>query len=170
MNKQTDAEKRQQNIHIRPATERDTGLILQFIKALAAFEKLADQVVADEDTLRASLFGDNPGAEVILAELDGAPVGFALFFHNYSTFLGQRGLYLEDLFVLESARGQGVGKALLQHLAGIARTRQCGRMEWWVLNWNKPAIDFYKSLRAEAMDNWTVYRMEGAALKALAEN
>lgn len=159
-------------LSLRFAAPSDCQTILSFIKALADYEKLSDAVVASEEMIRSSLFPREPGcqpqAEVVLASLDGKDIGFALFFHNYSTFLGRRGLYLEDLFVLPEARGTGAGKALLQFLAQVALKRGCGRMEWWVLNWNTPAIDFYKSLGAEPMDEWTPYRLTGAALEKLA--
>lgn len=155
-------------LQIRSACEDDTGLILSFINALAEYEKLAHEVRADEDSLRRSLFGDRPAAEVLIAELDGEPAGFALFFHNYSTFLAKPGLYLEDLFVKPELRGHGIGRKLLARLAAIAEERGCGRFEWWVLNWNEPAIDFYKRLGAKAMDEWTVFRMTGDVIEDLA--
>jgi len=144
---------------IRAATEGDVPLILQFIRDLAEYERLSDKVIATEERLRASLFGSPRFAEVIIAEEDAVPVGFALFFHNYSTFLAQPGIYLEDLFVKPEARGRGYGKALLMHLAQLARERGCGRVEWAVLNWNQPSIDFYKALGAVPMDEWTVFRL-----------
>jgi len=144
---------------IRAATEGDVPLILQFIRDLAEYERLSDKVIATEERLRASLFGNPRLAEVIIAEEDAAPVGFALFFHNYSTFLAQPGIYLEDLFVKPDARGRGFGKALLMRLAQLARERGCGRVEWAVLNWNQPSIDFYKALGAVPMDEWTVFRL-----------
>jgi GNAT superfamily N-acetyltransferase len=138
-------------------------------KALADSEKLAGDVVATEDRIRETFFtGRAPQAEAVIAYADGNPVGLAIWFHNYSTFLGRRGLYLEDLFVLPEWRGHGIGKALLVHLAGIAVARGCGRMEWSVLDWNEPAIGFYKSLGAVPMDEWTVFRLTGDALIALA--
>ena len=152
----------------RFAEERDTPLILDFIKWLADYERMLDQVVADEATLADQLFRKK-NAEVLFALEDGKEVGFALFFHNFSTFLGRSGLYLEDLFVLPEHRGKGYGKAILQKLAAIARERGCGRMEWWCLDWNKPSIDFYRSLGAEPMSDWTVYRLTGETLKNLAE-
>lgn len=155
-------------IAIRPATEADVPLILRFIRALAVYEKLEHEVVATEDGLRATLFGPKPAAEVLIASLKGDPVGFALFFTNYSTFLGQAGLYLEDLYVVPEARGKGAGLALLRELAKIAVARGHGRVEWWVLDWNQPSIDFYKSLGAEPMDDWTVYRLTGDAMQRLA--
>lgn len=153
---------------IREAAPGDAPVILAFIKELAVYEKLAHEVVATEDHLRRTLFTEHPKAFALIAEVDGAPAGFALYFFNYSTFLGQHGLYLEDLFVREAHRGAGLGKALLSRLAQIAVENDCGRMEWWVLDWNAPAIKFYKSLSAEAMDEWTVYRLTGDALTTLA--
>jgi len=153
---------------IRTATETDVPLILEFIKALAAYERLADRVVATEETIRRTLFGLPRFAEILIAESDGEPVGFALFFHNYSTFLAQPGIYLEDLFVKPEARGRGFGKALLARLASIAKSRNCGRLEWAVLNWNQPSIDFYERLGAKPMDEWKVYRLTGDALDSLA--
>jgi GNAT superfamily N-acetyltransferase len=153
---------------LRFAGEEDVALIFDFIKQLAVYEKMSDQVVADEELLRKSLFGGQRVAEVVIAELDGNPVGFALFFHNFSTFLGRHGLYLEDLFVLPEFRGRGIGKALLVFLAKLAVERGCGRFEWSVLDWNKPAIDFYLNLGAVAMDEWTVYRLTGETLENLA--
>jgi GNAT superfamily N-acetyltransferase len=153
---------------IRPAVEDDVPLVVRFIRGLAEYEKLLHECHATEERVRESLFGARPDAEVVIAEVDGAPAGFALFFHNYSTFLARRGLYLEDLFVLPEHRGAGVGRALLAHLARIAVERGCGRLEWWVLDWNEPAIRFYESLGAEPMDEWTVYRVTGDALTRLA--
>jgi GNAT superfamily N-acetyltransferase len=154
--------------HIRFATEADTPTILGFIRALADYEKLSDACIADEASLKAHLFGARPFAEVLLVEDGGAAAGFALFFHNFSTFLARPGLYLEDLFVDPTQRGKGYGKALLQRLAALAVERGCGRLEWSVLDWNKPSIDFYLSLGAQPMDEWTIYRLEGDALGALA--
>ncbi len=156
------------NLFIRPATRDDVPVILGFIRALADYEKLADQVVATEAKLAATLFGPRPVAEVLIAEWQGKPAGFALFFHNYSTFLAQPGIYLEDLFVLPEHRGRGIGKALLVQLAKIAVERDCGRFEWSVLDWNTPAIEFYHALGAKPMDEWTVQRVTGDALKTLA--
>ena len=153
---------------IRPATERDVPLIREMIEALAVYEKLRHACVATDEDLRHTLFGPRPAAEVLLAYEDGAPAGFALFFHTYSTFLAQRGLYLEDLFVKPEYRGRGVGRALLQRLAAIAVERRCGRFEWSVLDWNEPAIGFYKKLGAVPMDEWTIFRVTGDALKRLA--
>ena len=155
-------------VAIAPAMEADVPLLLRFIRDLAVYEKLAHEVVATEEGLRRTLFGERRYAEVLLARLDGMPVGFALFFHNYSTFLGKPGLYLEDLFVEPAQRGKGVGRALLQHLAAIAVERDCGRVEWAVLDWNAPAVAFYKALGAVAMHDWTVFRLEGAALRRMA--
>ena len=153
---------------IRPATPDDIPHILQFIRELADYEKLSHQVTATKDLLHQHLFGPRPVAECLVAQLDGSPVGFALFFHNFSTFLGRPGIYLEDLFVRPAARGRGVGRALLTHLAQIAVERNCGRLEWSVLDWNAPAIGFYKKLGAVPMDEWTVMRVSGDALKILA--
>ena len=157
------------NFTIKTATAEDIPLILSFIKQLAEYEKLSHEVIATEESLRETLFGKKSYAEVILAYLDDKPVGFALFFHNYSTFLGKPGIYLEDLFVLPVVRGQGVGKKMLSYLARLAKERDCGRLEWWVLNWNESAISFYKSLDAKPMDEWMVYRLTGKALDDLAE-
>ena len=152
----------------RFAEERDTPLILDFIKGLADYERMLDQVVADEATLADQLF-QKKNAEVLFALENGREVGFALFFHNFSAFLGRSGLYLEDLYVRPDCRGKGYGKAILQKLASIAVERGCGRLEWWCLDWNKPSIDFYLSLGAEPMSGWTVYRLTGDTLKNLAE-
>lgn len=156
-------------MNIRNATEEDVPLILHFIKALAEYEKLADRVVADEEMIRRTLFGSPRFAEVILAEEDTTPVGFALFFHNYSTFLAAPGIYLEDLFVEPQHRGKGYGKALLARLARIAKERQCGRLEWAVLDWNQPSIDFYEGLGAQGLDDWRIFRLTGDALDRLAK-
>ena len=155
-------------ITLRVAEPGDVSTILRFIEGLAEYEKLSDRCVATEQSLRATLFGERPYAEVILASLDGLDAGFALFFHNYSTFLAKPGIYLEDLFVDPAFRGKGLGKALLQQLAKLAVGRGCGRLEWSVLDWNQPAIDFYKSVGAEPLDEWTIYRVAGAALTRLA--
>ncbi|HEX4826430.1 MAG TPA: GNAT family N-acetyltransferase [Candidatus Polarisedimenticolaceae bacterium] len=157
------------SLTIVAAAPRDVPLILAFIKELAEYEKLAHVVVATEDDLAKTLFGDHPGAEVVLAHWNGEPAGFALFFPNYSTFLGKQGLYLEDLFVRPSYRGHGIGRALLRTLARIAHQRGYGRLEWAVLDWNEPAIGFYKKLGAEPMSEWTVFRLAGEALEELAE-
>lgn len=153
---------------IRFATIDDIDLILSFIVKLAKYERLAHAVRADRDILAANLFGERPGAETLIAELDGKPVGFAIFFHNFSTFEGRQGLYLEDLFVDPEARGSGIGKALLKRLAQIAVERDCARFEWSVLDWNAPAIGFYHALGAVPQDEWTVQRLEGEALTRLA--
>lgn len=155
-------------ISIRKAVQDDLPLILQFIESLAEYEKLRDACVASEDKLRATLFSDNPAAEVLIAAVNGQPAGFALFFHNYSTFLAQRGLFLEDLYVRPDARGLGVGRALLASLAQIAVDRDCGRLEWNVLDWNDLAISFYRGIGAFPMDEWTTFRVTGAALGELA--
>ena len=156
------------NIHLRQAQAKDIPYILAFIRELGEYEKLAHEVVADEATLTTQLFGERPAAEVVIAEVDGQPAGFALFFHNFSTFLGRRGLYLEDLFVRPQFRGLGLGKRLMVHLARLAVERDCGRFEWSVLDWNEPAIRFYRSLGAVGLEEWTVQRVTGAALSALA--
>jgi GNAT superfamily N-acetyltransferase len=155
-------------VKFRSATEKDTGLILQFIRALAEYEKMLDLVVADEALLEDQLFRKK-NAEVIFAMEDGKEVGFALYFHNFSTFLGRSGLYLEDLYVFPEYRGKGYGKALLKRLAAIAVERGCGRLEWSCLDWNQPSIDFYRSLGAEPMSDWTVYRMSGKTLERMAD-
>jgi GNAT superfamily N-acetyltransferase len=155
-------------IRIERATERDVPLILRLIKELAEYERMSDEVVATEDGLRRTLFGPQPAAEVVVGYAGDEPAGFALFFHNYSTFLGKPGLYLEDLFVVPKFRGRGYGKALLVHLAKLAVERDCGRFEWSVLDWNEPAIGFYKKLGARPMEDWTIFRVTGAALAALA--
>ena len=156
------------DLTFRFAVEQDTPLILNFIKELADYEHMLDQVVADEATLADQLF-QKKNAEVLFALENGREVGFALFFHNFSTFLGRSGLYLEDLYVRPDCRGKGYGKSILQKLASIAVERGCGRLEWWCLDWNKPSIDFYLSLGAEPMSGWTVYRLTGDTLKNLAE-
>lgn len=155
-------------VTFRFAGPEDTGLILQFIRELADYEKMLDQVVATEELLREQLF-DKHGAEVLFALADGQEVGFALFFHNFSTFLGRRGLYLEDLFVKPAFRGQGYGKAILKKLAQTAVERGCGRLEWACLNWNQPSIDFYLSMGAQPMDDWKVYRLTGESLHRMAQ-
>ena len=155
-------------LFIRPATAADLPLIAQFIRDLADYERLAHEVRFDEAVLGDRLFGARPYAEVLIGEIDGSPQGFALFFHNFSTFEGKPGVYLEDLFVRPEARGSGLGKALLAALARIAIERDCARLEWWVLDWNDPAIQFYKKLGAKRMDEWTTFRVDGDALDALA--
>lgn len=156
-----------QNVSIRPATPDDCAFILSLIRELAEYEKLSHMVVASEEMLRDALFGAKPAAEVVLGCWNDEPVGFALFFTSFSTFLGRPGLYLEDVFVQIKFRGRGIGKALLTHLAQLAVERNYGRVEWSVLNWNTPAIDFYQSVGATPMDEWTTYRLTGAALEAL---
>ena len=153
---------------IRPATVDDVPLVLDFIRALAKYERLPHECVATEALLRESLFGARPYAEVLLGYAGDEPVAFALFFHNYSTFLARPGIYLEDLFVRPHARGRGHGREMLAHLARLARARRCGRLEWSVLDWNEDAIRFYRSLGAAPMDEWTVFRVTGAALERLA--
>lgn len=155
-------------IRIDPATPADVPTIRSLIRELAEFERLLHEANATEEQILESLFGPKPGAEVIMARIDDEVAGFALFFHNFSTFLGRRGVYLEDLFVRPRFRGGGCGAALLQHLAKIAVERNCGRLEWAVLDWNQRAIDFYKALGAAPMDDWTVYRVTGPALEKLA--
>lgn len=153
---------------LRPAVAADAELVLAFVRELAEYERLSHAVTADAAALRETLFGARPAAEVVIAEFEGAPAGFALFFTSYSTFLARPGIYLEDLFVRPAFRGKGIGRALLAHLAGIATARRCGRLEWSVLDWNEPAIGFYRGLGAQPMDEWTVYRVEGAAIGRLA--
>jgi GNAT superfamily N-acetyltransferase len=154
---------------IKMAEPEDTPLILSFIKELAAYENLLPEVVADEVTLRQSLFGERRVAEVIIGLFEEKPVGFALYFHNFSTFLGKPGIYIEDIYVKPEMRGRGVGSLMFSYLAKLARERNCGRLEWWVLDWNQPAIDFYKKLGAVPMDEWTVNRLTGEALEKLAD-
>ncbi|KRA79775.1 GNAT family N-acetyltransferase [Altererythrobacter sp. Root672] len=156
------------SLAIRPATPADLPLIAELIRALAEYEKLAHEVRFEEAVLGEKLFGPRPYAEVLIGEVDGVAQGFALFFHNFSTFEGKPGIYLEDLFVRPEARGAGLGKALLVELARLALERDCARLEWWVLDWNEPSIGFYKSLGARPMDEWTVMRVDGEALGALA--
>ena len=156
-----------EKLNFRYATETDSALILEFIRELAKYENMLDEVVATEELLREWIF-EKKKAEVIFALEDGKEVGFALFFHNFSTFLGRAGIYLEDLFVKPEYRGKGYGKGLLKKLAQIAIERGCGRLEWWCLDWNKPSIDFYLSLGAEPMDEWTTYRIAGETLDKLA--
>lgn len=156
------------NTQFRFAAEQDTALILEFIKGLAEYEKMSDQVVADEKLLREWIF-EKGKAEVIFALDNGTEVGFALFFHNFSTFLGRSGIYLEDLFVKPEYRGRGHGKALIRELARITVERGCGRLEWCCLDWNKPSIDFYLSLGAKPLDEWTIYRLSGDSLTSFAE-
>jgi GNAT superfamily N-acetyltransferase len=153
---------------IRSATEDDVPLILTLIKELAEYERLSHEVVATEEMLRDSLFGERRVAEALLGYLGDDPAGFALFFHNFSTFLGRPGIYLEDLYVRPEFRGAAVGRALLVHLAGLAKERGCGRLEWSVLDWNEPAIGFYRRIGASPVSGWTVYRLTGEALEELA--
>ena len=157
-----------ENLSFRYAEEKDVPQILFFIRELAAYENMSDEVVATEELLKEWIF-EKKKAEVLFAVLNGEEIGFALFFHNFSTFLGRAGLYLEDLYVRPEYRGKGCGKAILQKLAKIAEERGCGRLEWWCLDWNRPSIDFYLSLGAEAMEDWTVYRLAGDHLKKMAE-
>ncbi len=157
------------NLTIREGAENDVPLILSFIRELAEYEKLLHEVVADESTLKESLFGKRKVAEVIIGEWNEEPVSFALYFHNFSTFLGRPGLYLEDLYVKPEFRGKGIGKVMLSYLAKIAIDRNCGRFEWWVLDWNTPALNFYRSIGAVSMDEWTVQRVTGKALESLAK-
>ncbi len=163
------AAERNEALSIRSATRTDIPVILRFIQGLADYEKLAHECEATEAQLERTLFGDRAAAEVIIAYRDSAPAGFALFFHNYSTFLARPGMYLEDLFVDPSHRGFGVGRALLSHLAALAVERECGRLEWSVLDWNSDAIRFYERLGARPMNEWTVYRVTGDALTKLAK-
>jgi len=156
------------NLIIRDAEEQDVPLILSFIRELAVYEKMLDDVVATEEELQEHLFGERRVAEVIIGEWEGAPVAFALFFHNFSTFLGRPGIYLEDLYVKKEMRGKGIGKAMLSFIARIAKERRCGRFEWSVLDWNEPAIAFYRSIGAVPMDEWTLFRATGEALDTLA--
>jgi GNAT superfamily N-acetyltransferase len=155
-------------IAIRPAAPTDVGTILRFVRELAEYERAADKVVATEDLLTNALFGPHPAAQAVIAEVDGEPAGMALFFENFSTWTGWRGLYLEDLYVTPDTRGAGVGSALLTHLAGLAVDRGCTRFEWAVLDWNAPAIAFYLSKGAEPMNEWRTYRVSGEALVKLA--
>lgn len=156
------------SVTIREAVPADIGAIHGFILALADYEKLSHEVRADRASLEKYLFGPRPMAEVLIAENEAKPIGFALFFHNFSTFEGRPGIYLEDLFVIPEARGLGAGKALLSRLAQLALERDCARLEWWVLDWNEPSIAFYRSLGAKPMDEWTVQRVDGEALSSLA--
>jgi GNAT superfamily N-acetyltransferase len=156
------------SVSVRAAAEGDVALVLSFIRELAEFEHLAHEVVATESRLRQALFGARPFAEVVFACIEGEPVGFALYFHSFSTFLGRPGLYLEDLFVRPAARGRGVGRYLLNWLARVALERGCGRLEWAVLDWNEAAIGFYRKLGAELKEEWKTCRVAGAALEALA--
>ena len=156
-------------VQIRPAIADDAGLILHFIRELAIYEKAESSVQTDEAGIRASLFAADAKAQALICERGGQAIGYAVFFYNYSTWLGRNGIYLEDLYVSPDARGSGAGKALLQHIARLAVAQGCGRFEWSVLDWNTPAIDFYKAAGAKPQDEWTVYRLEGAALQRFAE-
>jgi GNAT superfamily N-acetyltransferase len=156
-------------LEIAPATAADVPLILALITELADYEKLRHEVIATEASLGQALFGPRPGAEAVIARLGAQPVGFALYFHNFSTFLGKQGLYLEDLFVRPAYRGRAIGKALLRHLAALALERGCGRFEWAVLDWNRPARDFYEALGAQAKSDWIIHRLSGDALQRLAD-
>jgi GNAT superfamily N-acetyltransferase len=155
---------------IRPAGPADVPVILSLIRDLAEYERLAHEVEATEEVLRRNLFGERPYAEALVGELRGEPVAFAVYFHNFSTFLGKPGLYLEDLFVKPAARGLGIGRAILRRLASIAVERDCGRLEWSVLDWNEPALAFYRLLGATPMSDWTIHRVTGDALRSLAES
>lgn len=155
------------NFKLRFAEEKDAALILKFIKELAEYEKMLDNVVATEEVLKESLF-QRKSAEVVIGEYEGEPVCFALFFHNFSTFLGRPGLYLEDLYVKPHMRGKGIGKIMFSFLANLAVEIKCGRFEWWCLDWNEPSINFYKHMNAVAMDDWTVYRLTGEHLRGIA--
>jgi GNAT superfamily N-acetyltransferase len=157
-----------QKLQIEFATSDNTNIVLEFIKKLAEYEKLSDQVSATEDDLNKTLFAENSNAEALIGYFDNQPVAFALFFHNYSTFLGKKGLYLEDLFVLPEFRGRGFGKSLLKFLAKLAIERDCGRLEWSVLDWNTPALDFYKSIGAELKTEWILNRLSGETLNSFA--
>jgi GNAT superfamily N-acetyltransferase len=157
------------DLHIRPVSENDVALLLTFIKELATYERLADKVVTTELVLRESLFGIRPAAEALIAYLGDEPVAYAIWFYNFSSFTGRPGLYIEDIYVRPHARGRGVGKALLLHLARLAKERSCARMEWAVLDWNEPAINFYKGLGARLMDEWTTFRLDARELSRLAE-
>ncbi len=158
-----------ENFTIRFASVSDVPLILKFIKELASYENMLDEVVATEEILQEWIF-DKGKAEVLIGELHGEPIGFALFFHNFSTFLGRSGIYLEDLYVMPENRGKGFGKTMLKQLAKIAMERKCGRLEWWCLDWNKSSVDFYLSLGALPMEDWTVYRICGDTLSDLAQS
>jgi len=160
---------RDSNIAIRRASIEDVPLVFELIKELAEFERISHEVVATEETIRENLFGEKPAAEAVLAECGGAPAGFAIYFHNYSTFVGRAGLYIEDLYVRPEFRGEGVGKALLGHCAAVARARNLGRVEWAVLDWN-PAREFYEHFGARPMGDWVLYRLTGDALKKLADS
>ena len=155
-----------ERIAVRSATVADVPLVLQFIRELAEYERLSHEVVADEESLTQCLFGERPVAEAVIADYEGAPAGFALYFHTFSTFLGKPGIYLEDVYVSPKLRGNGVGRVLLRYLARLAVERDCGRLEWAVLDWNESAIRFYERLGARAMSDWTVFRLTGDSLSA----
>ena len=157
------------DFQIRAATENDAATILALIKDLAQYEKLSHEVAATEDDIRQSLFGDRPVAEALIGELEDVPISFALFFYNFSTFLGKPGIYLEDLYVKSDYRGNGFGRKMLAHIAGLAKERNCGRFEWSVLDWNAPAIRTYDRLNARPMKEWILYRLTGEALNKLAQ-
>ena len=156
-----------ETVTIRPARPGEEGLILQMIRELAEYEKLLHEVTATEEDIRSSLFSGKPTAEPLLVHVGEKPAGFAIFFHNYSTFLGKNGLYLEDVYVRPDYRHGGIGKAILKHLAGIAKERGCGRFEWAVLDWNEPAIRFYRSMEAQPQNDWTVYRLDRTGIESL---
>lgn len=156
------------SVSIRAAVRADVPLIHKLVRDLAVYEKMEEECISTTASLEEALFSDRPAAEVLIGELDGSPVGFALFYHNYSTFIGKKGIYLEDLFVQPEHRGHGVGKALLENLAALARDRDCARMEWSVLDWNAPSIAFYSSLGAAPMKGWSVFRMTRTPIEALA--
>lgn len=153
---------------IRKAIKEDCQLIVSFIKELATYEKLEDSVVGSAEDVKNTLFIDNPKAEAVILEIDGHSAGFALYFHNYSTFLCRYGIYIEDIYVREQYRGRGCGKAILKYICALAMERNCGRVEWWCLDWNKPSIDFYLELRAEPMTDWTVYRLNREQIEEVA--
>jgi len=156
-------------LHVRTATGIDVPLILQLIRELADFEGLLDQVTADEATLHTSLFLDARGPEVLIAEDEGHPVGFVLFFHNFSTFLGKKGIYIEDLYIRKEYRSKGYGQALIVKICELAMQRNCGRVEWWVLDWNEKAINFYKKIGAVPMSDWTVFRLDSSSIQRLTQ-
>lgn len=156
------------NYNIRKAEAKDSDLILTFIKELACYEQMEDQVVGTANDIKKTLFCEHPKVEAIILEENNEPAGFALFFHNYSTFLCRHGMYIEDIYVRENFRGKGYGKFLLKHLCSLAKERDCGRMEWWCLDWNKPSIDFYLKLGAEPMSDWTVYRLDKNQIEEMA--
>ena len=157
-------------VRIEPATDRDVPVLLSLIQSLADYERLSHQVVATEARLRESLFGERPAAEAAIAYADGRHAGYAVWFHTFSTFIGKRGLYLEDVFVLPEFRGRGIGRALLGHVAQVAVARDCGRLEWAVLDWNEPAIGFYRRIGAGPVEGWSIFRIMGDPLQALAES